>query len=112
MVTVICFLDDISAAFREAARVLQSDGCLVVGFIDRDSPIGRDYFKHRHENVFYREATFYTTEEVVHAMEAAGFKGFTFRQTIFGDLSLVRGDEDFRPGHGRGSFVVVRGEKT
>lgn len=43
MVTTICFLDDIEAAFREACRVLKAGGALAIDFLDRDSPIGRTY---------------------------------------------------------------------
>lgn len=111
MVTTICFLDDVSAAFREARRVLSKDGCLIVGFVDRNSRIGREYVRHQHENVFYRVATFYTVQEVINAMEDAGFHEFDFRQTIFNELPLITGQEAVRPGHGQGSFVVMRDTK-
>jgi len=111
MVTTICFLDDVSAAFREASRVLSEDGCLIVGFVDRNSRIGKEYVRHQHENVFYRVATFYCVEEVMHAMEEAGFHDFSFCQTIFEDLHLITEHEAVRPGHGQGSFVVISGTK-
>jgi SAM-dependent methyltransferase len=41
MVTTICFVDDLGAALQDAARVLNPGGSLIVGFIDRDSPLGR-----------------------------------------------------------------------
>jgi len=43
MVTTICFVDDLGAALREAARVLKPGGSLVVGFIGQESPMGRRY---------------------------------------------------------------------
>lgn len=43
MVTVVFLLEDRATAFREAGRVLKPGGSIVVGFIDRDSPIGRRY---------------------------------------------------------------------
>jgi SAM-dependent methyltransferase len=49
MVTTICFLDNIKAAFREAARVLKPEGALVIGFIDKDSPIGKLYQQHKED---------------------------------------------------------------
>lgn len=111
MVTTICFLDDMTEAFREACRVLSEGGYLIVGFVDRNSPIGQEYVRHQHENVFYREATFYCVDEVLKAMKIAGFHGFTFRQTIFKDLSQITEHEAVRSGYGQGSFVVIRGEK-
>jgi SAM-dependent methyltransferase len=32
LVTTICFLDDVPAAFREAYRLLKSGGCILVGY--------------------------------------------------------------------------------
>jgi len=40
MVTVICFLNDVGKALSEAYRVLKSGGCIVIAFIDKNSPIG------------------------------------------------------------------------
>ena len=111
MVTTICFLDDIAASFKEAYRVLKPGGAFVIGFIDRDSPLGKKYQKHKDENVFYREATFYSADEVIACIEKAGFKDFALVQTIFKDLREVDGIQPVKEGHGEGSFVVVRGLK-
>ena len=60
---------------------------------------------------FYREATFYSVDEVVLYLRSAGFGEFAFRQTIFQPLRRIREREPLREGYGRGSFVVVRGLK-
>ena len=44
-------------------------------------------------------------------MDQAGFKDLTFKQTIFKGLSETTRDEPVKPGHGEGSFVVIRGRK-
>ncbi|WP_440951502.1 class I SAM-dependent methyltransferase [Methanococcoides sp. FTZ1] len=65
MTTTICFLDDIMSAFREVNRILVPGGSFVIGFIDRNSPVGRSYQEEKRKNVFYGMATFYSVGEVV-----------------------------------------------
>ncbi|MBL0712441.1 MAG: class I SAM-dependent methyltransferase [Desulfosarcina sp.] len=111
MVTTVCFLDDIRRAFREVRRVLKKEGVFVTGFVDRLSFLGQIYSAHQNENVFYRDATFYSVDEIIDRMRQTGFENFKFRQTIFRDLSEILSDEPIRPGYGSGSFVVVQGSK-
>jgi SAM-dependent methyltransferase len=111
MVTTICFVDDIHKALREAHRVLTHNGFLIIGFVDPNSLVGKTYLDRKNENVFYKEAKFYSVKEVVQYMEQAGFKDLTFHQTIFKTLPETTKDEPFKSGHGEGAFVVVRGRK-
>ena len=107
MVTTICFVDDIQVSFQEAYRVLKPGGCLIIGFIDKQSSIGRSYQQHKKNSVFYRIATFYTIDEVVSNLKKVGFKNFNFTQTIFDNLSKIRAIEPIKEGYGEGSFVVI-----
>jgi SAM-dependent methyltransferase len=111
MVTTICFVDDINKSFAEAFRVLLRGGYLIIGLVDRNSPLGQIYFRNQNGNVFYKEAMFYSVEETRDIMKKAGFAGFSFRQTIFRDLKEINGSEEIKPGYGEGSFVVIRGKK-
>jgi len=111
MVTTICFLDDTQAALREAYRVLKSGGYLIIGFVDRESDLGKQYLAHREESLFYKIATFYSTDEVVALLERAGFKDFMFKQTVFHSLGEIHSVEPVKEGYGEGSFVVVRARK-
>lgn len=108
IVTTICFVDDIPRTLAEAARVLGPTGALVIGYVDRESPLGRVYQAHQDENPFYREATFVSTAELVEALEAAGFAEFEFVQTIYRPLEEIDGLEPVEPGSGEGSFVGIR----
>jgi ubiquinone/menaquinone biosynthesis C-methylase UbiE len=111
MVTTICFVDDLDRSFQEAYRVLKKDGVLVIGFVDRTSPVGQLYQKFKENSVFYREATFYSVEEVVTSLKKAGFQTFSFSQTIFNQLKDIKAPEPTREGYGEGSFVVIRAIK-
>ncbi len=108
VVTTVCFVDDIPRMLAEADRVLAASGRLVVGYVDRESPLGRVYQEHKDENPFYREATFVTTDELREELAAAGFTDTAFVQTIFGPLEEVDGPEPVEEGYGDGSFVAVR----
>jgi len=111
MVTTICFLDDVEAALGEAWRVIKDHGSLIIGFIDKNSPLGKLYLKHRNESAFYRIATFYSVDEVINHLNRAGFRDFSFSQTIFHPLKEIEGVEPVKSGYGEGSFVVVRARK-
>ena len=107
MVTTICFVDDILESFREAFRVLKPRGCIIVGFVDKESELGKHYSDKRNTNVFYKEATFFSAQEVCEYLTDAGFGDLTFRQT------LIPGEKQqmIQSGFGKGGFVVIKGVK-
>ena len=111
MVTTICFVDDINRALLEAHRILSHGGFLIIGFVDRKSMVGQAYLNRKEENVFYKDATFFSVDELVEIMDQAGFTDLAFKQTIFRNLSETSSNEPVTPGYGEGSFVVVRGRK-
>lgn len=111
MVTTICFLDNTETALKEAYRVLRPNGSVIIGLIDKNSPLGKAYLRHRHESAFYKVATFYSVDEVVDYLKKTGFRDFGFSQTIFRPLKKITAIEPVKKGYGEGSFVVIRARK-
>lgn len=107
IVTTICFVDSAPDTLAEARRVLKPGGTLVLGFVDRESPIGRDYLAHQAESVFYREATFFSAVEIEQLLRDAGFTVRDWGQTLAHSLGATRDVEPLEPGRGRCAFVVV-----
>jgi len=73
MITTICFLDNPLKALKEANRVIKKDGFLIIGFIDKDSIVGKKYHFTKKESKFYNDATFYSASEVIVLSESADF---------------------------------------
>ncbi|NTU49395.1 MAG: class I SAM-dependent methyltransferase [Desulfobulbaceae bacterium] len=111
MVTTICFLDDVLAAFREVMRILKPEGVFVIGFVDKDSALGRQYQEKKDKSKFYRSARFYSPDEVTSMARQAGFNRFQYVQTLFGNIREMDRTDPVKEGVGHGSFVVIKAGK-
>jgi SAM-dependent methyltransferase len=108
VVTTICFVNDPPKMLRETYRVLKSGAPLVIGFVDRTSMLGQHYLAHQAENIFYREARFYSVLEVEKLLADTGFVDFVWVQTLSKPLDKIQEIEPLCDGHGDGAFVVVK----
>jgi len=111
MVTTICFVDDIAISFREVHRVLKDAGSFIIGFVDKDSPIGKIYLREKDKSIFYKEATFFGTEELYGILRQTGFKVVETFQTVFGSIDEINKIQKVQSGYGEGSFIVIKAQK-
>jgi ubiquinone/menaquinone biosynthesis C-methylase UbiE len=112
IVTALCFIRDPFGALTEATRVLKPGGQILVGEIDKNSPLGQSYEAHKEESKFYRQARFYAVEQVWGWLKKLGYEGVQTCQTIFKPLREIVSLEPVRDGHGQGGFVVISARKT
>jgi len=75
MVTVLCFVENVSGAFDECSRIIRPGGTLLIGHIPSDGPWGRDYIrKAAAGHPVYSHAHFTTVAEVLIPARTAGFE--------------------------------------
>ncbi len=109
-VTTICFVDDPLRSLEEIYRILRPGGYVIVGFVDKQTPLGHHYQLHQNESRFYKSARFFSSQEVLTLLEKAGFEACTAVQTLFGPtLERMRGG--VKEGFGEGAFVAIRCRK-
>ena len=108
MITVDCFLEDIAQAFAEAWRILSAEGCFLVAFIDRETPLGKIYVQKQQTSLFYRQARFRSAREIEECLTAVGFRVVESRQTVF---SMENRWQQPRSGSGEGVFCVIKAQK-
>lgn len=104
IVAVVAFLADPVVAIGEARRVLTPDGDLIVGLIDRGSPLWTDaYGEEERWGAAFRSAV-----EVTAMLAEAGFELEAARQTIFDPLAEIEAQPVTREGAGEGLFAALR----
>jgi len=111
MMTTICFLENPLHALEEAKRVLKPEGHIIIGIIDRDSPLGMSYERKKTTSKFYKYANFHSADEVLDWLRSLNFGHIVTRQTIFKSPDEIDALEPFEEGHGKGAFVAISAQK-
>jgi len=109
MVTTVCFLSDIPKAFLEVYRILKPKGEIILGIIDKNSELGKQYQREKSKNKFYQDAHFHSTHEITELLKQAHFEKFEYWQTLVS--SNANEVEQPQAGFGKGSFVVIKAIK-
>lgn len=107
----ISYFENLQKAFNEVFRVLKPGGSLIVGFIEKNSRIGQYYQTVKAQSIFYKDAKFFSIEEVNKGLINAGFGNLQFSQTLFGDLASTNSVEPSIPGYGKGSYILIKALK-
>ena len=107
MVTTICFVKNPKKVIENCYKALKPNGYLLVAFVDKDSSLGKFYLKNKDKSKFYKEATFFSKDEIIFLMKEAGFKDFECVENLYGD-NLENLEFKINQCNG-GAFKVIRG---
>jgi ubiquinone/menaquinone biosynthesis C-methylase UbiE len=110
MVTTLCFLENSLKALQEIRRILKPAGKVIIGLLDEDSMEGKFYEEKRKESKFYKDARFYSVNQVLDWLKTLNFDNLQTVQTIFKHPDEVQTPEPIEEGFGKGLFVVIFAE--
>ncbi len=84
LIVTLCIVKDPVAVLKEAARVIKSDGRIVIGLVPKDSPWGERYEeKKKKGHPFYAKSFFYTFSEIKEMLGMADLEITRVRSTLF-----------------------------
>jgi len=113
LAVTICFVNDSEKSLSEAKRVLKNGSRLIVAIVDKESELGRLYLERQSNSVFYKNARFFSSEEVVELFNKIGIQFVESFQVLFDrDIKNLNYIQKPEPGFGIGAFVVLIGEKV
>jgi len=113
LITTLCFLRSPLKVLKEAYRILQPGGKIVLGVVLKDSPWGKYYQQKKiEEHPFYKEANFYHCNEVTRLTIQARFNGERIISSLFQQPGEVTHMEYPKEGlYLDAGFVIIVAEK-
>ena len=111
MVTTICFLEDPLQALKEIRRILCPAGKIIIGMLDKDSPLGNLYEAKKNGSKFFKHAVFYSVDQVLEWLKTLEYDHVQALQTIIHKPEEITALEPIREGYGKGFFVVISAQK-
>lgn len=110
MITTICFVNDVNESLFEINRILRGNGFFILAFIDKESELGKIYQIKKSDNKFYRDANFYSTNDIIDHLSFADFELVEKRHCLFIEDGKINTSkiEDY---YGTGGFVAIKSKQ-
>ena len=110
MMTTLCFLENPFESLREVKRILKPTGKIIIGMLDEECTLGKRYSEKTKKSKFYKNAKFYSVNQVLDWLRDFKFGKFKIVQTIFKNPGKIQTLEPIEEGFGKGLFVVISAE--
>lgn len=109
LIATLCFVNSPRGVLCEVARLLRSEGKVVLGLMLKESPWGQLYQRKKDAgHYFYRYATFYRYDELDKLLKQTGFSVENVISTLFQNPGEVKHAEPPQPGFSRNAgFTVI-----
>ncbi len=105
IIITLCFVKNPLKVLVGARRVLKKNGKIIIGIVDKESFLGEFY--QREKSVFYKQANFFSAQEIVSLLKSIGFKRISYYQTIYKLPDKIHSLQRPQKGFGKGGFVVI-----
>jgi ubiquinone/menaquinone biosynthesis C-methylase UbiE len=107
LITTLCFLDSPLQALKETRRIICPNGKIIIGMLDKDSPLGKEYESKKMSSKFSQNATFYSVSQVLEWLEQLGCQQIKICQTMTQSPEDIKTIAPVKEGHGEGLFVAI-----
>lgn len=112
LIVTLCFVDSPTTILREAYRILQKKGRLVLGMVLRESPWGQLYRKEKEQgHRFYQHATIHSYPELISLLDRSGFIVEKIVSTLFqkpGEVKEVEAPREYYSSDAGFTVIVAR----
>lgn len=83
----------------------------VIQMLDKNSPLGKQYEAKKNGSKFFKQALFYSVDQVMEWLKIVEYDHIQALQTIFRKPEEITALEPIRDGFGEGLFVVLSAQK-
>jgi ubiquinone/menaquinone biosynthesis C-methylase UbiE len=109
IIITICFVKNPQKVIKEACRVLKKHGKIILGIVDKNSFLGKFYQSKK--SVFYKQAHFFTAEELAGLLVSEKFGNISYYQTLYDLPDKITSVQKPEKSYGKGGFVVIAAHK-
>ncbi|HPP87034.1 MAG TPA: hypothetical protein PLM75_04125 [bacterium] len=112
LLTTIYFVDDSEKNTAETKRILKINWQIIIAFLDKESPLGKNCQKNKYKSKFYSKTLFYFSEDIARFLTKHKFEDINIIQTVFGNYKEIKNLQTKKNRFGKCNFIIIKVEKN